>query len=282
MGSEADEPPREESPGPTAGGSDKPDQESKAQKGPAKLRGPSRKGFLGPYEMAIALTLLVLWLIPITYVGAMQKDFRFGFFNDWKWLRHQQRISCLFTNAATVWADYYVQVQSGGSQQWTELSEDGYFEMPVFGFRSRMHRILGHSYGKARGDRRITEIANFIRKRYKTLNPSAPQLDAVRFVRGSISSKELAKQTGCYKKLTLEQLNTKSKRYFGETRWDGKRPAHPGNGKSKRSAKTRRRPTRGNEAAPRPAPSGSSTSGATQAPTSSASPSGLTPAGGPP
>lgn len=181
-----------------------------------------------PYDVAIALVLLLFWLGPISWVGATKKET--PLLPDW--LRHQHRISCLFTNEVKGWQSYHFEVQRGGSGKWEPMSEEGYFELPVFGYRSRLHRTLGHSYKRGKGAKRMREMGLYIKRRYDELNPNGPSLDALRYVRVYMSNEMLAKQTGRFKPMMPEEVPPNYTVYFGEMRFDGKRATHAGWGRT--------------------------------------------------
>jgi hypothetical protein len=126
------------------------------------------------------------------------------------------------------WQSYALEVQRGGSGQWEEMSEEGYFELPVFGYRSRLHRTLGHSYKRGKGALRLKEMGQYIKRRYDQLNPDGPSLDALRYVRVYMTNEMLAKQTGRFKPMRPDEVPYNYTVYFGELRFDGKRPQDGG------------------------------------------------------
>lgn len=200
------------------------------------------------YDVALTVLFILAWLIPITYVGATKRD------APWlpDWLRHQHRVSCLFINEVKGWQTYRLEVQRGGSDRWEPMSEENYFELPVFGYRSRLHRVLGHSYKKGKGAQRLREVGQYVKERYDQLNPEGPSLDALRFVRIYMTNEMLAKQTGRFKPMQPNEVPASYVLYFGEMRFDGKRPTHAGWGKT--AARTEVKP--GPPPAPAKAPSG--------------------------
>ena len=203
---------------------------------PDALPSPQTRRMVGVYEIVIMALIVYFWLVPIAYVGGMKRD------ASWmpRWFRHQQRIACLFTRSVSSWKSYHVQVQTGGDGIWRELDEKGFFEMTVFGYRTRLHRILGHSFRKARGQRRISEIARFMAERYRTLHPGEPPLDAIRFVRVGHRIARLARETGRFRKPALDEVEPVRMQIFGEVRFDGKMASTPGNGRWRGDRKSRR------------------------------------------
>jgi hypothetical protein len=193
---------------------------------PPTGRGPRR--LLGPYDALLSVLLIALWLLPITYVGATKRDV--AVLPDW--LSHQHRVSCLFINKVKGWQSYQLEVQRGGSGRWEQMSEENYFELPVFGYRSRLHRVLGHSYKRGKGAQRMREMGLYIKERYDQLNPDGPSLDALRYVRIYMTNEMLAKQTGRFKTMQPSEVPYNYVLYFGEMRFDDKRPTHGGWGKT--------------------------------------------------
>lgn len=208
---------------------------------PAALAVPTRRRRqMGIYDVLLMLVLLVTWLGPITWVGATKKET--PYLDDFPWLRHQHRISCLFTNEVKGWQTYELQVQRGGSTEWETMSEKNYFELPVFGYRTRLHRVLGHSYKRGKGAQRLREVGQYIKQRYDELNPGGPPLDAVRFVRIYMTNEMLAKQTGRFKPMKPAEVPKTYALYFGELRFDGKRPIHGGWGLTAAATEERNKP----------------------------------------
>jgi len=194
---------------------------------------------VGPYDVVLSLLFIVFWLAPITWVGATKKETP----GMPAWLRHQHRVSCLFINEVKGWQTYALEVQRGGSGTWEEMSEENYFELPVFGYRSRLHRVLGHSYKRGKGAQRLREVGRYIKDRYDFLNPEGPSLDALRYVRIYMNNQMLSKQTGHFKPMRPEDVPDNYVVYFGELRFDGKRATNPGWGSTRKPSKPAKRPT---------------------------------------
>jgi hypothetical protein len=195
---------------------------------------PPRRRLMSPYDIALTVLLCVVWLGPVTYVGATQKETP----GMPAWLRHQHRISCLFIDEVKGWQSYEMQIQTEADPTWQRLSEKGYFEQTVFGYRTRLHRLLSHSVRRGKGALRISEVARFIRARYVELNPNGPKLLAIRFARIHMTNEMLAKQSGRFKPMRPEQVPKNYTLYFGELRFDGKRATDPGFGRSPKKPST--------------------------------------------
>lgn len=155
-------------------------------------------------DIIIVAVLVLFWLIPITYVGAMKKDIR----SFPTWLRHQQRIACLFTNSVSTWRTYHVEARFGDAG-WTEYIPPS-FEMQVFGYRSRLHRLLAHSFRKQRGERRIHDVSFYIKDEYDRENPLGAPLRELRFVRVAHKSDELCKEQGRFERPLLKTSHVSS------------------------------------------------------------------------
>ncbi len=148
------------------------------------------------------------------------------------YLRHIQRIACLFTSSVRSWKSYHVQYQVRGDPptSWRELDHLDAFQLNIFGYRTRIHRILGHAYQKDRGRLRTAELADYIKARLEAgEGPSGQQerVQAMRFIRAWHPVAELAKETGRYQKPSLDEVPRKRWQIFGERRWDGRRATHP-------------------------------------------------------
>lgn len=182
------------------------------------------KRLLGPYEAFVTLGLLLVIILPTTIVGIFQ--IRIPVFPAW--LTQQQGIACLFTGSNEFSNCFYIQVQSADYPAWTTVPETDYFQMPNFGYRTRLFRILIHANRGPRAAQALKEIATYVRRRHAELYPEKAPLDAVRFIRGSVSIHDLAKQQGHYYQPGLEETIPDSRKIYGESRWDDLPPTHPG------------------------------------------------------
>ncbi len=178
---------------------------------------------LTPYGAMVSFVFLILWLLPITWVGGTKGDVRYLPLH----MRQQHRVACLFTNRVTAWKTYHIQAQMDGSDEWVEIDEAPYFVMDIFGYRSRWQRIMSKAYRKAKGLKRTRVMANWIHDHWEEHNPDGRKLDAIRYVRITHRVKDLAKETGPFRKRTLKEFHPNKWVIFGEVRWDKKRPKHP-------------------------------------------------------
>lgn len=200
------------------------------------------------YDKIASIALIVLWLLPLLWVGGLKKNVPLAT----TWMQHQYRAACLFTESLTRWNTYHVEVQRKGSDRWEELDLRGYFDMTVFGYRSRLHRILGQTYKKSKGKERMAAIAEFIRTRWNEYHPTGPELDAMRFVRITRYVKELGKEQGHFETKTLADFPKSRWLIFGEHRWDGKKPRHANWGRMAVDPKKKKDGAKGAKDAPAP------------------------------
>lgn len=177
-----------------------------------------------PYGVVMTLVFAALWIGPICWVGATSTDVRFMP----RVLKQQHRIACLFPNAVQGWKTYHIEVQTGGQRRWAELPLTGYFDMGIFGHRTRLHRLMSKAYRRPGGVQRTRAIADFVRARYGERHPAGPALDAVRFVRVYHPVEKLAKEKGAFRRRPLAELGDRHQSPFGEVRFDGRPATHPG------------------------------------------------------
>lgn len=151
---------------------------------------------------ACSLFFVVVWLLPITYVGSAGHDIR-CLDGD---LRHMQRVACLFPAEAKWWGTYHIEVQAAPGEAWVELPLDGYFDMSIFGYRTRFHRLVGKSYRRPGGEQRSRYLARWIAHRRSEREPGAAPLWGMRFVGAYAPVSELRRETGRYRKPALADV----------------------------------------------------------------------------
>lgn len=159
-----------------------------------------------------SVLFLVVWLGPITYVGSAGRDI------DWmpRDLRHMQRVACLFTREVRSWGTYHVEIRPKPGAAWVELPLAGYFDMSIFGYRNRFHRLVGKSHRRPGGHARSRYLAWWIAQRHAALNPGAPPLAGMRFVSSYKTVDELRREEGRYCEPTLDELPPRRKRVLAE------------------------------------------------------------------
>ena len=138
------------------------------------------------YGLVMSILFLVLFIVPMSLTGAVQAKL----YHIPAPLRNQYRISCLFTHASRTWDTAHYEVRLAGQLRWKEGPLEGFFDLDIFGYRTRFNRIVGASrYKNKRGEvygknkLRLQEMAHFIAKRWETLHPEDPLVQEVRFKR---------------------------------------------------------------------------------------------------
>lgn len=172
-------------------------------------------------DVLLALFFVLAWLAPMTAVGLYKSN---GSLYP-VFLQNLHRCACLFTNSVSHWSTFHIQVQTSDDVGWHELDEAGYFDMPVFGYRTRYHRIMSHAWGKPGEKKRTDALARFIAQRFTELHAERGddvKLLAVRFVRVQHRTPDLAKETGKFEKPLLTSLAPSRLLFTGEVRFDGK------------------------------------------------------------
>jgi hypothetical protein len=150
------------------------------------LRTQSQQRKISPYGAIVSLLAVFLWLIPMGMTGT----FKSKLYTVPAFVRNQYRISCLFTNSSKYWHTVHYQVRLNGQTSWQEGPLEGFFELDLFGYRSKLNRIvLASRYKNKRGrisgrnKKRLIELANFIGTRWEELYPSDSDVRQVRFYR---------------------------------------------------------------------------------------------------
>ncbi len=138
------------------------------------------------YGLVASVGLLTLFIVPMSLTGAVQAKL----YHIPAPLRNQYRISCLFTHESKTWDTAHYEVRLAGQLRWQEGPLEGFFDLDIFGYRSRFNRILGASrYKNSRGEVygrnkvRLEEMGHFIANRWATLHPEDPLVQEVRFTR---------------------------------------------------------------------------------------------------
>ena len=150
------------------------------------LRKVSEERHISLYGLVMTIVFLVLFIVPMSLTGAVQAKM----YHIPAPLRNQYRISCLFTHASRTWDTAHYEVRLAGQLRWKEGPLEGFFDLDIFGYRTRFNRIVGASrYKNSRGEvygknkLRLQEMAHFIADRWSTLNPEDPLVQEVRFKR---------------------------------------------------------------------------------------------------
>jgi hypothetical protein len=120
------------------------------------------------------LGFIIAWLVPVTYHGLT--GLRPMPFMPLR-LLHLTNISCLFTRAVPSWPFEYLQVLPKHDGAWETLRESDYFDMPVFGNRTRFSELTRSELGP----QAFYELTVWVQERYAERHGSFPV--AVRVLR---------------------------------------------------------------------------------------------------
>lgn len=148
----------------------------------------SSKRLISGYGSIMSILFVCIWLIPINCTGNLKANL----YTIPAPIRNQYRISCLFTYASRSWATIHYEVRKNGHLEWEEGPLEGFFDLDIFGYRTKLNRIglasrykdkKGNVYGKNK--LRLQEMANFIATRWAENYPEDPEIKEVRFFRVS-------------------------------------------------------------------------------------------------
>ena len=151
------------------------------------LRTRKENRHISPYGVAVSVMLILGWLIPMTLTGVMKASL----YTVPVPIRNQYRISCLFTHSSSAWHTVHYQVRKEGQIEWEEGPLEGFFDLDIFGYRSKLNRIALASRSRSRktklaygkGQMRFEEMGRFIAQRWSVLYPEDPAIQEVRFYR---------------------------------------------------------------------------------------------------
>lgn len=150
------------------------------------LQTKSEKRLISGYGSIMSIFFVLVWLIPINCTGNLKANL----YTIPAPIRNQYRISCLFTYASRTWATIHYEVRKKGQLEWEEGPLSGFFDLDIFGHRSKLNRIglasrykdkNGNVYGKNK--LRFIEMANFIATRWGENYPEDSEIKEVRFFR---------------------------------------------------------------------------------------------------
>lgn len=132
----------------------------------------------------------LLWLVPMVLTGGVSyKPVQQALNNIPVPIRNQYRISCLFTHPSRTWDTVHYQVRLAGQLRWQEGPLEQFFDLDIFGYRSKLNRIvLASRYkdkqGKVYGQNkiRLEEMAQYIGTRWEELHPE-DNVQEIRFIK---------------------------------------------------------------------------------------------------
>ncbi len=148
----------------------------------------SKDRLISSYGAVMSIFFVCIWLIPINCTGNIKANL----YTIPAPIRNQYRISCLFTYASRSWATVHYEVRKNGQLDWEEGPLEGFFDLDIFGYRTKLNRIVlasrykdknGKVYGKNK--LRLQEMGHFIAKRWGENFPEDPVIKEVRFFRVS-------------------------------------------------------------------------------------------------
>jgi hypothetical protein len=135
-----------------------------------------------PYGVVMSLLVVFVWLIPMSLTGILNTSL----LDVPAALRNQYRISCLFTHSSKTWQTIHYEVRVNGQLSWKEGPLEGFFDIDIFGHRTRFNRIMLASKNKDRKSRlRRKEVASYIVKRWGTVFPLSEPVKEIRIVQVS-------------------------------------------------------------------------------------------------
>ena len=147
----------------------------------------SSERIVTPFGMIMSVFLVIYWFIPMSGTGTMGANW----YNIPVAVRNQYRIACLFTHSSRSWPTAHFEVLQEGETEWKEGPLEGFFDLDIFGYRSRFNRILSASKGaykegKSKGKlypvnrRRLQEMSDYIAKTWAVNYPDDPDVVKVR------------------------------------------------------------------------------------------------------
>ena len=152
-----------------------------------KINEKSSSRITTPFGVFMSIFLLSYWFIPMSGTGSMGASW----YNIPVAIRNQYRIACLFTHSSRSWPTAHFEVLKEGESDWEEGPLEGYFDLDIFGYRSRFNRILSASKGKYKegkskgklypsNRKRLQEMSEYIAKMWAKNNPEDPPVTKVR------------------------------------------------------------------------------------------------------
>jgi hypothetical protein len=151
-------------------------------------------------EVACGSLFILIWLIPIVYVGLTDRYIPYVPI----WLAEQYRISDLFSLRIATWSNYYLEARIDGV--WRSLDDRDFFNMQPFGHQTRLDLLLADVGRMETGPEICTALASYIVRRYKAAYPQA-QMEVIRAVEVAIPvGDEIARPTGAWSKPPLAAI----------------------------------------------------------------------------
>ena len=142
----------------------------------------TKKRFVTPYGVVMSILIFLVWLIPMALTGTINTSF----LDIPAAIRNQYRISCLFTHSSKTWQTAHYEVRVEGQLNWQEGPLEGFFDVDIFGHRTRFNRILLASKNSDPKSRlRRKEMASYIVGRWATAFPDSAPIKEIRLTQVS-------------------------------------------------------------------------------------------------
>ena len=167
-----------------------------------------------PYGTVMSILIFLVWMIPMALTGTLNTsllDIPAG-------IRNQYRISCLFTHSSKTWQTVHYEVRLEGQMNWAEGPLEGFFDIDLFGHRTRFNRIMLASKGKDRKSRlRRKEVASYIVNRWPKVFPDSASIKEIRITQVSNPvGGEHCMARESWSRPILEKVPRKQKRQLAE------------------------------------------------------------------
>lgn len=149
------------------------------------------------------LAFVLVWLIPITWVGLSHKSVA----GAGNYLNNQYRVASLFTRRCPSWSEYYYLIHLEGSSRWTVVPESYLCKMQPIGFQSRLQRYVADSLGQHHGVYQRQRLAVFVRKRFIRGFRPRRKVNAVCFIEAQYPTGDaMASQLGSWERKEFSEI----------------------------------------------------------------------------
>jgi hypothetical protein len=130
----------------------------------------------------MTILIVFIWLVPMALTGILNTSL----LDVPAAIRNQYRISCLFTHSSKTWQTVHYEVRLEGQLSWKEGPLEGFFDVDIFGHRTRFNRIMLASKNNDPKSRlRRKEVAQYIVNRWPVVFPDTPTVKEIRITQVS-------------------------------------------------------------------------------------------------
>lgn len=150
---------------------------------------------------------LIIWIIPINLLLFTKSVPIAG-----KFLNYQYRVSRLFTHRSANWSNYYVEYAGDGFKEWRALPLDHFSDMYIYGYTTRLQRVLGDSLrDPIRGSRIRKKLGLYLKSEIEKQHPEFAPIREIRLIRVPYpaGSKQTAKPRGTWEVEEFENTPVK-------------------------------------------------------------------------